>query len=85
VAGAAANTSVLSVSVHPVIGDRTRGPDGAAAGCRWVGELGLRYEEPVDSEDWMATIGPIAAQIERDFNQECVRAARHRHGLVRHG
>jgi hypothetical protein len=62
-----------------VIGDLTRDHEGATARHRWISELGLWYDEPADPEDWMATVGPIAAQIEGNFNQACVRLARHLH------
>ncbi|MGP3987046.1 hypothetical protein [Streptomyces sp. 3N207] len=64
-----------------VIGDLARDPDGAAARHRWISELGLWYEEPTAPEDWMATVGPIAAQIEANFNQTCVSLARHLHDV----
>lgn len=62
-----------------VIGDLTRDPAGAAARHRWISELGLWYDEPTDSAIWTATVGPIATQIEANFNQACVRLARHLH------
>ncbi|WP_048580409.1 hypothetical protein [Streptomyces viridochromogenes] len=62
-----------------VIGDLTRDPDGAAARHQWITELGLWYDEPTDPEVWMTTIGPIAARIEGNFNQACVKLARHLH------
>ncbi|MEV0528690.1 hypothetical protein AB0I66_35255 [Streptomyces sp. NPDC050439] len=62
-----------------VIGDRTRDPGGAAARRRWISELGLWYDEPADSADWAATVGPLAAQIEAHFNQACVQLAQHLH------
>ncbi|WP_234047100.1 hypothetical protein [Streptomyces adelaidensis] len=64
-----------------MIGDLTRDPDGAAARHRWISELGLWYDEPTDAEDWMATAGPIASQVEANFNQACVSLARHLHDV----
>ncbi|MEV6756536.1 hypothetical protein [Streptomyces sp. NPDC051214] len=62
-----------------VIGDRARDPGGAAARHRWISELGLWYDEPADSADWTATVGPLAAQIEAHFHQTCVQLAQHLH------
>ncbi|MFE7330842.1 hypothetical protein ACFU8W_39080 [Streptomyces sp. NPDC057565] len=62
-----------------VIGDLTRDPDGAATRHQWISELGLWYDEPTHSEDWITTVGPTAALIEANFNQACVQLARDLH------
>jgi hypothetical protein len=62
-----------------VIGGLALDPGGAAAGQEWIKGLGLWYDEPASTNDWMTTVGPIAAKIEASFNQACVQLARHLH------
>jgi hypothetical protein len=67
-----------------VIGHPVRDAAGAAARELWIRDLGLWYNEPATSEDWMTTAGPLAQQIEAHFNATCCDLARalHATGII---
>ena len=67
-----------------VIADLTRDPAGASARQQWIKELGLWYDEPADTADWITAVGSLAAQIEAHFNQACWQLARtlHENGVI---
>jgi hypothetical protein len=53
-----------------VIGDSRSDPAGAAIRDEWIRHLGLWYD-PADPSTWTTAVGPLAAQIETEFNQAC--------------
>jgi hypothetical protein len=54
-----------------VIGHSGSDPAGAAMREEWIRHLGFWYDDPADASTWATAVGPLAAQIEAEFNQAC--------------